>query len=276
MRRLVRELEQSNTALSQFASVASHDLQEPLRTISAFIHLFLKDHAGQLDKKGEEYLTYARNGAARMQKLVADLLQYSQVGSATLDLTSVNTETLLDDVIKMMRIPIGESEAEIVEKGTFPTIVADDIQLTRLFQNLLSNALKFHRPGTKPIVEVEGKENGNEFVFSVKDNGIGISRQDIPKVFQIFKRLNSAHDYPGSGIGLATCQRIVERHGGRISVDSRPGEGTRFSISLPRRQTVPSSSQNHAVGSTEKAAHEFRKIRKKPKAKLCVITPPNQ
>jgi signal transduction histidine kinase len=236
MRRLVLDLEKSNSALSQFASIASHDLQEPLRTIATYIQIFERENNGKLDGKAKELLDFARDGACRMHTLVSDLLAYSMVGADELNLSEINSESLFNQALSSIQGAIKDSGAKITKRGSFPRITGDEMKLTRLFQNLLSNAIKFRRASTAPEIEIIGKQTDDDVVFSIRDNGIGIARNDIPKVFRIFQRLNSRSEYPGSGIGLATCLKIAERHQGSISVDSVPGEGTTFSVNLPRNR----------------------------------------
>lgn len=235
MRKLMLALEKSNASLFDFASIASHDLKEPLRTITTYIQLFLRKHKQELDADSLEQLGFAADGAKRMQVLISDLLTYSCMGADQLEFSAVNTGATIDRVLKTIEVSINDAGAQIVRKGVFPEIQADDVKISRLFQNLLSNAIKFRRSTVSPLVEITGQETENETVFSFKDNGIGIATEDIPTVFAIFRRLNSTALYPGSGIGLATCQKIIERHQGRIVVESTLGQGSTFSVHIPKR-----------------------------------------
>ena len=231
LQRTTAELVRSNQDLEQFAYVSSHDLQEPLRMVTGFMQLLEKEYRGKLDSQADEYIRYAADGAKRMQQLIDDLLAYSRVGSKARNLAPTATEQVLNEALANLRVRIGESEAEIV-RGPLPTVLADGPQLVQVFQNLISNAIKFRGKDT-PKISVEARRDGASWVFSVKDNGIGIEPEFQEKVFMIFKRLHTKEKYPGTGIGLAVCKKIVERHRGRIWVESGPGQGSTFCFSLP-------------------------------------------
>jgi PAS domain S-box-containing protein len=226
-----RELQRSNAELEQFAYVAAHDLQEPLRMVMSYAELLGERYRGQLDARADKYIHYAVEGAKRMQQLVNDLLAYSRVGTQGKPLRPTPSGAILDQVLGELRQAIEEAGAD-VRRGALPTIKADEVQLAQLFQNLVGNALKF-RSERAPRVSVDAQREGEEWLFSVEDNGIGIEKEYSERVFQMFQRLNERGKYEGSGIGLAIAKRIVERHGGRIWFDSRAGTGTTFYFTLP-------------------------------------------
>ncbi len=229
--RRTEELARSNEELQQFASIASHDLQEPLRMVSSYVQLLEKKYKGKLDKDAEEFIYYAVDGAKRMQRLINDLLTYSRVGTRAKPFTKTDVGAVLKDVLMNLQKAVEDSKAEIIY-GKMPEIIADEGQLTQLFQNLIANAIKFHgERATK--VHVSARQEQDNWVLSVKDNGIGIEEKHKERIFQIFQRLHSRNEYEGTGIGLAVCRKIVERHGGRIWVESEPGEGTTFYFTMP-------------------------------------------
>lgn len=226
------ELNRSNRELEQFAYVASHDLQEPLRMVSSYTQLLAERYGDQLDEKATKYIHYAVDGAVRMQRLINDLLLYSRVNTRGKPFESVDSHALLGEAVRNLSAVIDESGAVIIV-DELPTVKADPGQLVMLFQNLLSNALKYRREGI-PRVQVTARDAGSDWVFSVRDNGIGLDPQYAERIFVIFQRLHTRAEYPGTGIGLAVCKRIVERHGGRIWVDSELGKGAMFFFSLPK------------------------------------------
>ncbi len=246
-RHFQEELARSNRDLEQFAYVASHDLQEPLRMVATYTQLLAERYAGQLDENADKYIHYAVDGALRMQTLVQDLLAFSRVGRQGTDFKLVECSALLQVVKQNLKTAIDESGAQI-ECGTLPSIVADGSQLGQVFQNLIGNAIKFRGSGT-PMIEVTAEKKEREWLFSVTDNGIGIAPEHAEIIFAIFKRLHTRAEYPGSGIGLAICQKIVERHGGRIWVESKPGEGATFKFTLPIRDSRRKYDSNHESGS---------------------------
>ena len=231
LRMTLAELTRSNEDLQHFAYVASHDLQEPLRMVASFTQLLARRYCGQLDDDAKKFIAYAVEGATRMQQLIEDLLAFSRVESKGRPLESAATGKLLDAAVRNLQTAIEESRAEITH-GELPTVPADSSQLIQLFQNLVGNAIKFHRPGEPPRIRVSARNLGQEWQFSVADNGIGVDPRFANRIFVIFQRLHAREQYPGTGIGLAICKRIVERHGGRIWVESTPGVGATFHFTL--------------------------------------------
>jgi signal transduction histidine kinase len=225
------ELKRSNADLEQFAYVASHDLQEPLRMVSGFTGLLKRRYGGKLDADADEYIEFAVSGANRMQSLINDLLGYSRVGREEVAAKAVDTQAALDQALANLQTAI-EDRSAMVSCGQLPMVWANHGMLVRLFQNLISNALKFCK-AERPIVRIQAEARGGDWVFSVADNGIGIDPQYKDRVFLIFQRLHKQSEYPGTGIGLAVCKRIVERNGGRIWLESEPGKGTTFFFTLP-------------------------------------------
>ncbi len=225
------DLARSNRELAQFAYVASHDLQEPLRMVSSFTQLLARRYRGKLDDDADEFISYAVDGASRMQVLINDLLAYSRVGTRGNLPVPTASDAALDRALDNLQTAIEESGAEVVREP-LPSVMGDDAQLVQLFQNLLSNAMKF-RGDRVPRVQIRAEPAGKEWIFSIRDNGIGIDPQYAEQVFVIFQRLHTRVEYPGTGIGLAICKKIVERHGGRIWVESEPGQGTTFFFALP-------------------------------------------
>lgn len=230
-RRSADELRRSNAELEQFAYVASHDLQEPLRMVANYTELLAQRYAGQIDERADKYIRYASDGARRMQQLVADLLAYSRVGSQGKPLVPVEADQVLEAVTHSLQRLLRESGGT-VEVGPLPRVQADEGQLHQLLQNLISNAIKF-RAEAPPRVRVSARPQGHRWLFQVSDNGIGIDMQYAQRVFQMFQRLHELGRYEGSGIGLAIAKRIVERHGGSIWIDSAPGQGSTVSFTLP-------------------------------------------
>jgi PAS domain S-box-containing protein len=225
------ELTRSNTELEHFAYVASHDLQEPLRVVSSYIGLLARRYEGRLDTDAEEFIGYALDGVARMQQLITDLLAYSRVSSQRREFGLVDCELVLAETLQNLA-PLIEQNGASVTRDPMPSVAGDSAQLVRLFQNLLSNAIKF-RGAAPPQVHVGATRDENKWVFSVRDNGIGIHPQDVKRIFMIFERAHTDKSYPGTGIGLAISKRIVERHRGRIWVDSQPGAGSTFWFTIP-------------------------------------------
>jgi PAS domain S-box-containing protein len=228
----IEELQRSNKELEQFAYVASHDLQEPLRMVTSYTQLLAERYQDQLDDKAKKFIHYAVDGAVRMQLLINDLLIYSRVGTKGKPLEPTDSHAVLGEALNILRIFIDEAKA-IITHDELPEVNADASQLVQLFQNLIGNAVKF-RGEESPHVHVSARDQGQEWLFSVRDNGIGIDLQYADKVFVIFQRLHARDEYPGSGIGLAICKKIVERHGGRIWFESEPGKGTTFYFTFPK------------------------------------------
>lgn len=225
-------LERSNKDLEQFAYVASHDLQEPLRMVASYTQLLAQRYEGQLDAKAKKYIDYAVDGAIRMQRLINDLLTYSRIGTRGKLPEPTDAHAVLGEALKNLAAAIEENRA-MVTNDDLPTVRADATQLALVFQNLIGNAIKFH--GLEdPRVHVGAAEQAGEWVFSVRDNGIGIEPQYVDRIFVIFQRLHTREEYPGTGIGLAVCKRIVERHGGRIWFESETGKGSTFFFSIPK------------------------------------------
>lgn len=224
------ELTKSNVELEQFAYVASHDLQEPLRMVSSFTQLLERNYGGELDDKAHEYMHFAVDGAPRMQQLIKDLLAYSRLGRASIERTELDMEQVTARVLQSLQLSISDAGAKIIS-GALPVVHGDPGQLQQLLQNLIANAIKYR--SEKPVEIAIGVEPRNhEQMFFVRDNGIGIDPRDVDRIFEIFQRLHGRTDYVGTGIGLSICKRIVERHGGRIWVESKIGEGSTFFFTL--------------------------------------------
>jgi PAS domain S-box-containing protein len=227
----VDELNRSNVELGQFAYIASHDLQEPLRMVASYTQLLSRRYRGKLDADADEFIAFAVDGANRMQRLIQDLLTYSRVGTKGTDLLETSSEEALEQALRNLRGAIVESGAQVTH-DLLPTVMADEMQLTQLFQNLVGNAIKYQSPGV-PRVHVSAAMNAdNKWTFSVKDNGLGIDPQYFERIFGMFQRLHKREEFAGTGIGLAICKKIVERHGGSISVESEPGHGSTFHFAL--------------------------------------------
>ena len=233
LRTKTTELGRSNAELEQFAYVASHDLQEPLRMVSTYVQLFEKRFKGTIvDEKADKYIAYAVEGAKRMQALIGGLLSYSRVGAG--DHATIRVD--LNDTVGLALANLSQGLLEtgaLITRDPLPTITGEPTQLAQVFQNLIANANKFHRPDVKPHIHVSAARQGTYWVLSVKDNGIGIEPEFFDRIFVIFQRLHTRAEFPGTGIGLSICKKVVERHGGRIWIESEPGAGTSFCFSLP-------------------------------------------
>ena len=224
-------MNRSNEELGQFAYIASHDLQEPLRMVASYTQLLSRRYKGKLDSDADEFIAFAVDGATRMQRLIQDLLTYSRVGTKGKDLLDTSSEEALQQALLNLRGAIEESGA-LVTHDPLPAVLADDMQLIQLFQNLVGNAIKYQRPGV-PRVHVSAARSGaKKWTFAVQDNGLGIDSQYFEKIFGMFQRLHKREEFAGTGIGLAICKKIVERHGGGILVESVPGEGSTFRFTL--------------------------------------------
>jgi len=222
----------SNRELEQFAYVASHDLQEPLRAVNSYAQLLARKYQGNLDAKADKYLGYIMEGATRMQQLINDLLDFSRVGTRGRPLQPTACEAVLSQVLDHLQVAIAENQA-LVTHNPLPTVMGDETQLVQVFQNLIANAIKFRRE-QPPQVQISAVQQDNVWVFSVRDNGIGMEAEYFERIFIIFQRLHSRAEYPGTGIGLAACKKIVERHGGRIWVESALGVGSTFYFTIPQ------------------------------------------
>ena len=226
------DLQRSNAELEQFAYVASHDLQEPLRKISSFTQMLQRRYEGQLDERADQYIEFAVDGAKRMQRLINDLLAFSRVGRLTTGFTDVSCERALDSALRNLAERIEETAAEVTA-DPLPTVRGEAVLIAQVFQNLVGNALKFARPDAPPRVHVGCERTGDEWEFAVADNGIGIDPQYAERIFVIFQRLHRKEEYSGTGIGLALCRKIVEYHGGRIWLDTAVSSGTTIRFTLP-------------------------------------------
>jgi PAS domain S-box-containing protein len=233
LKKYAHQLEVSNKELERFAYIASHDLREPLRTISGYTQLLARRYKGRLDSDADEFIAFAVDGANRMQQLIDDLLEYSRVGTRGKPFVQADTKELLGRVLKTLQVSIDESQAKISYNG-MPTLMADSTQIFQLFQNLIGNAIKFR--SDRPLeIQIQSELEGDEWHFVFSDNGIGIQEKYFDKIFQVFQRLHNREEYPGTGIGLALCKRIVDRHGGHIWVESEAGVGSSFHFTLPEK-----------------------------------------
>jgi len=230
LNQIANEMQRSNTELEQFAYVISHDLQEPLRMVSSYTQLLAKRYQSKLDTDADEFISYAVDGAKRMQTLLYDLLEYSRVGTRGKPFRLVECKDIIEQALANLKVAIEESGA-VVNYDNLLAIMGDEGQLVRLFQNLIGNAIKFRGQET-PQVHISARRRHNVLIFSVTDNGIGIDPQHSQSIFEIFRRLHTKEEYPGTGMGLAICKKIVERHGGRIWVQSQPGEGSTFYFTI--------------------------------------------
>ncbi len=236
------DLARSNSELEQFAYIASHDLQEPLRMVASYCQLLKRRYQNRLDKDADEFIEFAVDGARRMQILVNDLLAYSRVGRAELSPSSVHIGEVVEDALRNLQAALADRGASIT-RDELPEVIADGRQLVQLFQNLLGNAIKFCTEGA-PCIHVGATKQDDEWVFSVRDQGIGIAPEHLERVFMIFKRLHGWGQFPGTGVGLAIGKKIVERHGGRIWVESTPGQGSTFYFTIPQRVAEPANEPN--------------------------------
>lgn len=228
------ELKTRNEELHQFTFAASHDLQEPLRMVSNYLGLLKRRYNAELDRNATEYIEFAAEGAKRMEALLDALLDYSRVGSRELGIEEVALDGVIDEVKQNLKLAIEETAAYLTF-DRLPKTVGDRLQLVQLFQNLISNAIKFRSESRKLEIKITGKKQGTEIILAVSDNGIGIEADQHDRIFQIFQRLHTREEYEGSGIGLAICKRIVERHGGRIWLESEPELGSAFYFTLPQK-----------------------------------------
>jgi PAS domain S-box-containing protein len=229
------ELARSNSELQQFAYVASHDLQEPLRMIGSYTQLLERRYGDKLDADAREFMGFVVDGATRMKQLIEDLLAYSRVGTRGKELRPVQAQAALERALVNLRASIESADAQVTHDA-LPEVSADDTQLTQLFQNLIGNAIKFRKKDEPIRVHVGVQDAGAEWRFSVSDNGIGIEPQYYERIFMVFQRLHTREEYAGTGIGLAICKKVVDRHRGRIWVESALGKGSTFNFTLPKIQ----------------------------------------
>jgi light-regulated signal transduction histidine kinase (bacteriophytochrome) len=236
LRAAVADLASSNKELAQFASVVSHDLQEPLRMVIAFSGRLKEAYQGKLDATADEYIGFAVEGATRMQALVGALLSYSRIGAKPKDRAPTRVQEALEAARVNLKAAIEESGA-VISQEELPTVMADGLQLTQVFQNLIGNAIKYRAPGVTPDIHIGARRVADLapdlWLLSVRDNGIGIDPQYKDRIFEIFQRLHTREEYEGTGVGLAICKKIVEGHGGRIWVESQPGQGSTFFFTMP-------------------------------------------
>ncbi len=230
LRFINKKLLSQNKGLERFTYIASHDLQEPLRTINSFIGLFEEEYQDQLDEHGKLYLSYISHSSTRMSELIKSLLDHTRIGREK-TIEAVNCTVLVQEVLEDLRTLIDETNATI-EIDDLPQLNAYKVELKQLFQNLINNAIKFRKPGTNPIVQIKAELKNNKWIFRVIDNGIGIEKQFINKIFEIFQRLHNRQQYEGTGIGLAHCKRIAELHNGHIWVESESNKGSTFYFSI--------------------------------------------
>lgn len=234
LERYTREVEQSNRDLERFAYVVSHDLAEPLRMISSFVQLIAADYGSALDERGREYVGFVLDGSARMRALIDDLLSYSRLGADDLAITSVGLADVVQRVLHVLEAPIATTRAEVTV-GDLPEVAADAIKIEQVLQNLVANALKFHDEGSRPAVSVTAQRAGDAWQVTVADQGVGIEPRHGDRVFEMFQRLHPREHFPGTGVGLTICKRIVDRHGGRIWFEPNEPRGTRFHFTIPDR-----------------------------------------
>ncbi|WP_138994572.1 ATP-binding protein [Larkinella sp. C7] len=228
----MQELTRSNQELQQFAYIASHDLQSPLKTIANYLSLLENKHGDQLDPDARRLIGVSTAAAERMRNLINDLLDFSRVGSE-ISLRQVDLQELVDEILEEQQAEI-QATGAVVDLGTLPTIMGHRTDLKQLFQNLISNALKYRRPDVAPQVSIQVTDEGHQYRFAIRDNGIGIERQYFERVFQIFQRLHGRNQYSGTGIGLATCKKVIDIYGGQIWIDSTVGQGTTFYFTIPK------------------------------------------
>jgi light-regulated signal transduction histidine kinase (bacteriophytochrome) len=229
---MVKELKRSNEELQRFTYITSHDLQEPLRTIVSFTQLLQRRYGGQLDSDADEFMDFVVDASIRMKDMIQGLLEYSSVGTQVEEFNDFNAEESLKKALDNLKLSSTECEAEITHDA-LPVIYANENQISRVFQNLISNALKFRKEVSPPRIHISAQKENNEWIFSVSDNGIGMELQYTDKIFEVFRRLHTIDAYKGTGIGLAIVERIIISHGGRVWVESELGVGSNFYFTLP-------------------------------------------
>ncbi len=235
----LKEYIESNVQLEHFAYIAAHDMKAPMRSISSFTSLLSQNLADKLSEKELDYFQYVKTGTKRLSNLITDLLNYSKVGEHKLELSEVNFKELVEQVIRYLEVTVRESKAIVVIPEDLPELaIADRIKIYQVFQNLISNSIKFTKPGTIPQIELKYSQNDFFHYFSVMDNGIGMDNEHLCSIFESFKQLNSKSEYEGTGLGLSICKKIVEHHGGDITVESKLGEGSTFTFSIPKKLVI--------------------------------------
>lgn len=232
LRKSLDEIARSNAALQQFARIASHDMQEPLKVIQGYSSLLRNRYVGKLDSKADEFIAYIYDGALRMEGLIKGVLEHASVKANVKPFQAVDTNECFREACSNLEQTITEKGAQVTAEA-LPVVTADQLQMTRLLQNLIGNALKFVKPGCVPEIRVTATRLPSDWLFSVQDNGIGIEHQYLDKIFGMFRRLHSTDEYPGTGLGLAICKAIVDHHNGAIRVESTPGHGSTFSFTIP-------------------------------------------
>ena len=238
MLELQKSLQASNRELERFAYIASHDLQEPLRKIKNYIDLLYSRYESLFDERASKYIDIVSDGANRMQELINNILSLSRITSRGNEFREVDSSKLVSEVVETLEMALKDRKAEVIQQN-LPEVFGDNGQLRQVFQNLISNSIKF-RGDTDPIVEVSAEEQADSWIFQIKDNGIGFDNEQAEKIFEVFYRLHSKDEYSGTGIGLAICKKIIERHGGEIWAESNPGEGATFYFTLPKNEGGPS------------------------------------
>jgi light-regulated signal transduction histidine kinase (bacteriophytochrome) len=241
--RKVEELACSNRDLEQFAYVASHDLQEPLRMVANYTQLLAERYQGKLDPQADKYIHYAVDGATRMQTLIQDLLAFSRAGRQEMEVEPTSCSAVVSDALRNLQAAIQESGAEILT-GALPVVSGNASQLRQVFQNLIGNAIKF-RGNTAPRIEIGAQQKEEDWELFISDNGIGIAPEHAESIFAVFQRLHTRAEYPGNGIGLSICKKIIERHGGRIWLESRVGKGCTFKFTLRGDSPLPAKEEDH-------------------------------
>jgi signal transduction histidine kinase len=247
LKKAIEDLARSNKELDQFAAIASHDLQSPLRTVAGFVDILARDYRGKLDEKANEYITRVENGTRRMSGLLHDLYVYSRIGTQGKQLTTVDMAAVLNGAVDNLKEVI-DGNTVAITSDELPYVEGDDTQLMQLLQNLIGNAIKFRKKDIAPTIRISVQHRDREWVFGVHDNGIGIAPQFYDRIFEIFQRLHTSEEYPGTGLGLALCKKIVDRHGGRIWIESRPDDGSSFYFTVPASRTLQTiKSQGEAL-----------------------------
>lgn len=264
---LQRQLDQKTEELSHFASVAAHDLQAPLRPIASFAAMLRENVAGDLDEEYVECLRFIELSTRRMQRLLSSLLKFTRVGRSHVDMRNVDLNATLAAVVEDLKVDLTRCDAEI-HISALPAVYGHEESLRQLFQNLVANAIKFRKLSVAPIVAIEAQFEGENTVVTVADNGIGIKPDDADRIFEPFSRLNTQTEFEGSGIGLATCHRIVEQHAGQIRVESEPGQGSAFHVTLPMLPSDCASSEKRTDQSTESIRPPHTRLTRKVQANV--------